>query len=229
MSILIVENSARAPAGRLATVIQEAGHPMTVVPAHEGVRAQVGAWDAVVVLGGAMGAYDTDKHPWLEDEMAFIRWALDENLPTLGICLGSQLIPHATSGRAFLAETPEVGFVPIELTPEGAADPVVGTLTGPVLAVHRDTFELPEGATELARSDLYVHAYRYRSALGIQFHPEADSAIVARWIAEDAINQMAEQTGTTVAEFADAVAAQDESSAAEAKRLFTAWLETEVL
>lgn len=228
MTVLVIENAARVPIGRLGEVMTESGISFETVAMYAGTEPKREDWDAVVILGGEMGAYESLRCPWLDDEMEFIRWAIAEEIPVLGICLGSQLIAHATGGKAYLAEQPEVGFVDLELTEPGSHDPVVSTLDAPVLAVHRDTFDLPPGATALAASDRYVHAYRLGSALAIQFHPEADREIVARWIAEGGVDAMAVQADTSVEAFALEVAEHETEADESARRLFRAWLESDV-
>lgn len=228
MSVLVIENSDRVPSGRLGSVFAEAGVEVATVSMYAGEQPQRSAWDAIVVLGGHMGAYDGGDYSWIDPEMGFIRWALDEAIPLLGICLGSQLTAHASGGRAYLAETPEVGFVELTLTEAGRSDPVLSEASEPVLAVHRDTFDLPEEAVLLAASDRYPHAYRLGSALGIQFHPEADSSIVRRWIAAGGVDHMAQQAGTTPASLLDEVRAREAESDGAAKRLFHAWLANDV-
>lgn len=229
MSVLVLENSDRVPAGRLNATLAEAGVEAETVSMFAGQLPEQRAWDAVVVLGGHMGAYDGDDYDWLEPEMEFIRWALDEELPLLGICLGSQLIAHATGGRALLGPKPEVGFVDLSLTDAGRSDSVISQLIGPVLAIHRDTFELPAGATLLASSARYPHAYRYRSALGLQFHPEADLRIVQTWVDAGGLDELTLAAGTTVDDLIDLVRSLDQETDAAAKRLFGAWLATDVL
>jgi len=229
MSVLVIENSDRVPAGRLASALLEAGVEVATVSMYEGEQPEQRAWEGVVVLGGHMGAYDDAEYRWLEPEMAFIRWIMEEEIPLLGICLGSQLTAHAIGGRAYLGPRPEVGFVDLQLSEAGQGDPVVSHISGPVLAVHRDTFDLPPGAELLATSDRYPHAYRVGSALGLQFHPEAGLEIVQRWVAAGGLDQLATSAGTTLDQLLEEVEAREAETDAAAKRLFNAWLVSEVL
>jgi GMP synthase (glutamine-hydrolysing) len=147
------------------------------------VPAMLDADASVVVLGGFMGAHQDDVYPWLEPEMAWLRQLVAADVPVLGICLGAQLLAAALGGRAFRSEVYECGYPVITLTPAGRADPVLRHLDGPVLSWHEDTFTLPPDAELLAWTDVAPQAFRIGSALGVQFHPEADPAIVEDWIA----------------------------------------------
>ena len=142
--------------------------------------------DGLVVLGGRMSCHS--DHPWIEkvkDLMADLH-AID--IPILGICLGHQLLAEALGGRVKVADPRglEEGAVELEWLPEAASDPVtMGAVLagGPVPMSHYDAvIELPEGATELARSATYPHAaFRLGSAWGVQFHPEASPELMQRW------------------------------------------------
>src|SRR6266540_2122738 len=136
---------------------------------------------ADVVLRGECG----DLLPHLEATMELIRRAAAQGTPTLGICLGGQLAAHALGGRAYRAtEGLEFGWIQLELTPAGRADAVLGALDqrADVFAAHYDVFDLPPGATLLARgADRPNQAFRLGSVVGLQFHPEVDAALVAQW------------------------------------------------
>ena len=105
----------------------------------------------------------------------------------LGICLGSQLIARAAGAQVFRAAEPEVGWLPVEVTAEGAADPVAVALPARFDAFqwHHYTHDLPNGAVELARSPICTQAFRLGHAWGVQFHPEVRGEQVESWLAED--------------------------------------------
>jgi GMP synthase-like glutamine amidotransferase len=146
-------------------------------------------WDAVMVFGGAMHPDQDAEHPWLQGEVAFIERALADGVPTIGVCLGAQLLARAAGAWVGPAGSAEVGWFSVEVNDEGASDPVVGVLPGRVDAFqwHYYTFELPDGAVELARSAAVRQAFRLGDrAWGIQFHAEVDGRMLDRWFVEGA-------------------------------------------
>ena len=148
------------------------------VPAHE-------SFDRVVSLGGEMGAYEDNRHRWMGPEKAWLARLVSEDVPVLGICLGSQLLADALGGAAFRSARAEADVIELELTQEGEADPLLKTVGKQVLSIHQDTFDLPPDATLLARSDLYPQAFRLGSAFAVQFHPDADLELAKSWGNED--------------------------------------------
>lgn len=138
-----------------------------------------------VLMGGPMGVEDDHLHPELAGERLWVEAALFQGLPLLGVCLGSQLIAHALGSPVRRGEAPEIGWAPIEVSEP--ADPVVGALApaAQVLHWHGEVFDLPPGATQLARSAHTVcQAFRHGDAWGLLFHAEADAALVERWLVE---------------------------------------------
>jgi len=136
----------------------------------------------LIVHGGAQPVPETDRYPFLRDEMRFIGRCLRAELPVLGICLGAQLLAHELG--ASVGPHPEgyyeFGYYELLPTEAGRADIPAGLR---VTQSHYHGFGLPEGATLLARSALYPHqAFRYgRNAFGFQFHAEVTRAIFRRW------------------------------------------------
>lgn len=144
------------------------------------------------MLGGAAAAWDDEGYAWLPATRALIARAVDEGVPTLGICLGAQLMTMACGGTVERGGAGlEIGLGEIEPLPEAAADPLLSTLpsasrNGPVRAIqyHYDAMTtLPEGAVRLATGARYPNqAYRLGDrAWAVQFHPEATPEIFASW------------------------------------------------
>ena len=180
--VLILENDPGDGPGYLGDALEHANVSTSLVRVHAGDPVpDLGSSAGVVILGGSMGAYESPTHAWLDDEARLVREAVARTVPVLGICLGAQLIAQALGGRAFPAERPEVAVLRSRLTPAGERHPLARFLTGPYLAFHQDTFDVPEDATLLASSESYPHVFRCGSALGIQAHPEVSSDVAARW------------------------------------------------
>lgn len=140
--------------------------------------------DLVVVLGGPIAAYDTRTFPFLLDEIAGVRARLERRRPTLGLCLGAQLMARALGARVFRSAAKEVGWAPVALTAEGRASCLAPLESVPVLHWHGDTFDVPAGSTLLARTQATPHqAFGIgRHALALQFHPEVDPSTIEAWL-----------------------------------------------
>ncbi len=174
--------------GLFETVAEERGHRHERWHAPDGRHEDdPAAYDAIMVFGGAMHPDQDAEHPWLPGEADFIRAALDERVPMLGVCLGSQLIARAAGAEIGPARAAEVGWCSVEILDDGLADPVLGVLPPRVDAFqwHYYTFEVPAGATLLASSDAANQAYRIADhAWAIQFHAEVTRAMVETWLVD---------------------------------------------
>ena len=158
----------------------ESWHPAEGEPA-----TRPAAYDAVLSFGGAMHADQEDRHPWLAQEKALLAALLAAGTPLLGVCLGAQLLAEAAGGSPRRAGEPEIGWHPVELTPEGVQDPLLGILPPRFEAFQWHSYEAgttPE-AVPLARSPVCLQAYRLGDrAWGIQFHAEVSAEDAAAWI-----------------------------------------------
>jgi GMP synthase (glutamine-hydrolysing) len=156
--------------------------------------------DLVVILGGPIGAYEADRYPFLVDELRAIGKRLRESRPTLGICLGAQLMAAALGSRVYPGGQKEIGYGPLELTEEGRASCLAKLDAHAVLHWHGDTFDLPPGAALLAKSAMYDNqAFSLgTNVLGLQFHAEVDALRFEQWLIGHAAELAA--TGTDIAE-----------------------------
>lgn len=191
--VLVVENDLSAPAGMLDGWLREAGAELAMCSpaAGQSLPADLAGYSALVVLGGEMGAYDDERARWLPQLRQLLAEAVRTELPTLGVCLGAQLLAAATGGRARPAETPEYGSQLVAKRQAAANDPLLREvpITPDVLQWHVDEIsELPPGAVLLASSPVCeVQAFRIgRLAWGLQFHIETTPDIVAQWAQQDA-------------------------------------------
>lgn len=180
-----------------------------------------------VVLGGPIGVYETDRYPWLEAQLAWLRRRLQARRPTLGICLGAQMIAAALGARVYPGPVKEIGWEPLELTAAGRASALapLDAASTSMLHWHGDTFDLPEGATLLARTRATAHqAFEWGGcALALQCHPEIDPARLERWLIGH--TQELAGAGVDLAEFRRHTAAHGPTLARQARIAFGAWLD----
>jgi GMP synthase-like glutamine amidotransferase len=134
------------------------------------------AFDMLIIMGGTMGVYDTEKFPWLTDEKAFIKQCAVRNKTILGICLGSQLLADALGAKVYPNQQKEIGFFPIKKTKASETFQLFSNFpqTINVFHWHGDTFDLPIGAVHLLQSDACKNqAFIYgNKIMGLQFHLE---------------------------------------------------------
>lgn len=181
--------------------------------------------DLVVVLGGPIGAYEDDLYPFLTEEIALLERRLASGRPTLGICLGAQLMARALGAKVYPGPAKEIGWAPLTLTEAGASSPLRHLGDAPVLHWHGDTFDLPQGAVRLASTALCANQAfaRGASALAFQFHPEADGAGFERWLIGHAA-EIAQARLSPVALRADTQRLAAEAGA-RGRRCLRAWLD----
>ena len=142
--------------------------------------------DGVLSLGGEQSVRDIDSDPLLTTEAAFLREAVEREIPVLGVCLGAQLLAHALGGRVVRLPRQLIEWIPIEALPAAAGDPVVGSLPEGAMALHwnEDGIEPPPGAVELLRRRPGHTAEAFRvgkCAWGVQFHPEVHDDGLDGW------------------------------------------------
>ena len=184
---LVVQHTAHEGLGNLLEWLPAAGldvHPIHPYLGHRVPPSVEG--DALIVLGGPMGAYDDADAPWLPATRALLSTAIDDGVPTLGICLGAQLLAVAAGGEVQPgSDGPELGLGTVEVL---AGDQLLTAGSMPVVQWHYDTVtRMPDGAELLASSDAYrVQAFRVGDvAWGLQFHVEATAQMVHEWAASD--------------------------------------------
>ena len=140
--------------------------------------------DLLIVLGGPIGAYEDPSYPFLVDELALLERRLGADRPTLGICLGAQLIARALGGRVYPTGVKEIGWGPLTLSSAGQAGALRHLDGFDVLHWHGDTFDLPDGcellaSTAVCRNQAFA---RGSNLLALQFHPEVDERGIERWL-----------------------------------------------
>jgi GMP synthase-like glutamine amidotransferase len=172
--------------GSIAPWLAAAGYEITNTRFFESARfPDLNKIDLLVVMGGPMSVNDEDEFPWLVAEKQFIAQAIDSGKPVLGICLGAQLIAGAAGAGVYRNTVKEIGWFPIRGIPSSDKSIFSFGSSVTVFHWHGETFDLPPGATRLAKSDGCANqAFQIgNSVIGLQFHlettPEAASAIVS--------------------------------------------------
>jgi GMP synthase (glutamine-hydrolysing) len=187
--LLVVQPDPLGTISQFGRWFEDAGITMRVVLPYEGeaVRPQLDE-DGLVVMGGDMSSLDDEKYPWLEDIRVLMRAAAELQKPTLGVCLGGQLMAQAFGGETAVGDSGiEAGVAEVHWRPEVTDDALFGGLPSPfpVGAMHGDMIRrLPPDAVWLGESALYPHqAYRVgRTSWGIQFHPEISYRHYQVWV-----------------------------------------------
>jgi GMP synthase-like glutamine amidotransferase len=187
--VLVFEHMPAVDAGIFCDLLREHGIAWHAVRFDLGMPIpDLGAFDALFVMGGAMDVWQEEEYPWLVQEKAAIREAVDRQMPFLGICLGHQLLADALGGQVVPATRPEVGVFEIVRTPAGERHPLLGGLPhrAEVLQWHAaEVIEPPARADVLASSvqcGIQAIAVGER-ALGLQFHLEVDERTLGGWLA----------------------------------------------
>jgi len=186
--IIFVQNDPFVPAGNYAGYLAGSGVPYSVVRADQRETINLDkAVKGVIVLGGAMGVHDEDRHPFLVSIKNIVSQSVNNCTPFLGICLGGQLLAEVLGAKVNSGCCEEKGALSVQLTVEGRKDPLFEGLPEvfPTLQWHNDSFELPHGAVHLASSQVCPYqAFRYGHAWGVQFHPEVNPEIITDWCRE---------------------------------------------
>ncbi|MEM8587810.1 MAG: type 1 glutamine amidotransferase [Pseudomonadota bacterium] len=200
MRILILQNDAFAPAGLVGDRLVADGADTVVLRADDGDRVpnDVGDYDALVALGGVQSAADFETWPYLAEEAALMRQFAEADRPTLGICLGAQIMARAHGAAVRKLDEMEIGFSPLSTTKQAADDPLFGGGDPwPQMQWHGDTFDLPETAVLLSTNEICRNqAMRIgRAQYAVQFHFEVTREIVVDWIAHSGIKLEYENPG----------------------------------
>jgi GMP synthase (glutamine-hydrolysing) len=172
--------------GLLAPLLAARGHAVRYLeaPVDDLDAEDALAPDLLVMLGGPIGAYEESLYPFLAGELRLLERRLAAGRPTLGLCLGAQLMARALGARVYFSGRKEIGWGALSLTPAGKASCLRHLDGTPVLHWHGDTFELPTGAVHLAASEITPHqAFAWGgAALALQFHAEACGPGIERWL-----------------------------------------------
>ena len=178
--VLIVQNTRIESPGYLANLLNDDGFELDIVNAkHE--RLPDEDFLMVVILGASESV--NENLPYLQAEQQLIKKCVQDDVPVLGICLGSQLIAKSFGAKVYAGPKKEIGFYDDLIISDHSE--FFSNFKNPftVFHWHGETFDLPSGAIRLASSGDYLNqAFRYKSAVGLQFHLEVNEDLVNLWL-----------------------------------------------
>jgi GMP synthase (glutamine-hydrolysing) len=213
--------------GLIADALTRAGIGIAVTRPDQGepVPIRLDGAAGLLVMGGPMGVYEEARYPYLADERRLIEHAIREEIPVLGVCLGSQLLAATLGARVAPGPRKEIGWFEVTTTDAAAKDPLLGRAPSKFMALHwhGDVFDLPSEAVSLARSELTLHqAFRFGvRAHGLLFHLEATPDQVEK-MAREFADELAD-AGVDPAALVAQTPARAQAAEEIARSVFGAW------
>jgi GMP synthase (glutamine-hydrolysing) len=191
MAILVFEHSTTSGILRLGRTLRDYGHRLRIVALHRGepIPPDLDDVDGIITCGGPQSAND-DSLPWLHAQMDLLRAAHENEMPVVGICLGSQILARALAGEVARMEKPEIGWHEVLLSPVGREDPVFAGVAWRSVQPHwhhEHVVTLPPGARLLASSQ-HCRVQAWGAGLrtyGFQWHIEIEPDTMQRFAADD--------------------------------------------
>ncbi len=181
-SLHIIQHVPFEPAGILPDLAKRHGWTVSVTEQFAGSGLpDVASIDRIIVMGGPMGTADEKDYPFLKAEKSWIRAAIAQNVPVLGICLGAQLLAEALGAEVLPARHKEIGFFPVTLTQEARKSRYFHDFPDRFTPLHwhGQTFTLPPGALHIARSEACEQqAFEMGPHIGLQFHLEMTADVI---------------------------------------------------
>lgn len=188
--VIVLQHAQSENLGIIADALNSRGVPFEYLRTFEGQAIPSGVDEAagLIVMGGPMGVYETDRYPFLRQEMKLMEAFLKAERPILGVCLGSQLLAAALGAAVRKGRKKEIGWFEIQLNAAASQDSLWNGQRTPFVAYHwhGDIFDLPKGAVALASSDLTpVQSYRFgKAAYGVLFHLEVTENHIRKMLDE---------------------------------------------
>ncbi len=216
---VILQHGADGPPALFASWCEGRGIPFRLQRVWEdALPPDPSAFGWVCSLGSDESPGKPGRPDWVDEEIAFLRDAIERDVPVLGLCFGGQALACATGGGVAPAHPAEVGWLPVE----SSAPELIPA--GPWLHFHYDQLHPPAGAAELARSSAGTAAFRVGRNLGLQFHPEATPAIADQWARLEASHLA--RLGISPDDVVAQGGSRGGEAAAAAEHLFDAWWES---
>lgn len=187
-AIVLMHEKTEGP-GTLGEFLKLNNVEVEIVKLYDGdmIPVEFDAIDMIISMGGPMNVYQEEEYPFLKSETRFLRRAIDESKPVMGICLGAQMIAKACDAKVYKGPVKEVGWCQVRLTEDGMGDLLFSGLPEllEVFQWHEDTFDIPAEGKLLATSMECPHqALRHKNAYGLQFHVEVTKEILSAWFDE---------------------------------------------
>ncbi len=186
MRVLVLQHIDSEGPGTLGEYLEESGVDLETVRLNRGepLPGNHEGLAGIVSMGGPMNVYEEQDHPYLKDETDFLRNAIEAGVPTVGVCLGAQMIAKACSAAVVKSPREEIGWSRVTITDHGRDDPLFNGLPGTmdVFQWHGDMFEVPEnGQLTATGDDCPNQAFRFKNAFALQFHVEVTEGILSEW------------------------------------------------
>jgi GMP synthase (glutamine-hydrolysing) len=225
-SVVAIRHVAFEDLGTLEPTLRDRGAAIRYLEAGVDDLSAAADADLLVILGGPIGVYEDDVYPFLRAEIAAVERRLASQRPTLGICLGAQVMARALGAKVFPMQAKEIGWGGVDLAEAGKSSPLSRLDRTAVLHWHGDTFDLPDGATLLASTAACRHqAYVWgRAALALQFHIEVTASGLERWLIGHAL-EISGAPGVTVAGLRRGAAIHADALGRAARDCLTDWLD----
>ncbi|MBW4473478.1 MAG: type 1 glutamine amidotransferase [Stenomitos rutilans HA7619-LM2] len=184
-NLLVIRHEKCSSLGLLEAALKPHSVPFKYldIAQNETLLEPIAHYSHIVVLGGAISAYEHQQYPFLYDEFKLLETAIAQGIPTLGICLGSQILATVLGAKVYRGQAGrEAGWCDVQLTEQAAIDPLLDRFPQAfkVFQSHQDTFDLPSGCVHLAKNEKYTNqAFRYQNHVwAIQFHLEIDEHVL---------------------------------------------------
>ncbi|MBV9793693.1 MAG: type 1 glutamine amidotransferase [Actinobacteria bacterium] len=228
MRVLFIQQDHMSPTGPVGTAFADHGFDVQefmVVPEERFTSPGVTVtfpdpleFDAVVPMGAAWSVTNDERiGSWIGDELDFLRRAHAAGIPVLGICFGGQALAAALGGTVVRAARPEIGWTKIETSRPDLVEP------GPWFQWHLDRWILPAGLRAFARTDVADQAFIAGRSMGVQFHPELTSEMLAGWLTNGGRQEVVD-LGADPEQLIAETATRSADARARAGRLVTAFL-----
>jgi GMP synthase (glutamine-hydrolysing) len=184
---VVIRHLAFEDLGSLDEVLKQKDYVVSYLEAGRDNFAEVAPLtpDLLVILGGPISANDEQDYPFIADEISLVKHRLADDLPTLGICLGAQIMARALGAKVYPGSKKEIGWLPLDLSNAGLGSSLAHLASDKTSMFHwhGDTFDLPNGSILLASTANYENqAFSWgRCGLALQFHPEVTASGLEYW------------------------------------------------